>query len=362
MFRLLLYPIAIIYGIIIYIRNKMFDFGVLSTYEFDIPVISVGNITVGGTGKTPHIEYLVGLLHGNFKIATLSRGYKRKTRGFLLANENSKCADIGDEPKQIKHKFSSIAVAVMADRVKGINTLCDKFPTLEVVLLDDAFQHRYVKPGLSILLLDYNRPVNEDHYLPYGRLRESMYQMKRANIVIVTKTPEDLKPIEKRIIYKNLKLFPYQNLYFTTIEYGKLTSVLSNEKETIPISEGTKQFDSVLLVTGIANASLLKEYVSERTEKLVHLNYADHHKYTAKEIKKISEVYMKMQGERKIVITTEKDAMRLIENKIEEKLAKRLYYLPMKIKFVHNDADEFNKQIIGYVKKNKRHIKVPKGK
>ena len=211
---ILFYPLSLIYGIVVWIRNVMFDINILKSKEFTIPVISVGNITVGGTGKTPHVEYLIRLLKDEFKIATLSRGYKRKSFGFVLANESSTVIEIGDEPRQIKQKFPEIAVAVDSNRVKGINKLLQSEKNLNAIILDDAFQHRYVSPGLSILLVDYNNPLKDDYLLPFGRLREQAGERQRADIIIVTKCPSKIKPIDQRLLEKDLKMFAYQKLFF----------------------------------------------------------------------------------------------------------------------------------------------------
>lgn len=209
----LLMPVSWVYGLAIWVRNNLFDMGILRTQTFKMPIISIGNITVGGTGKTPHTEYLIQLLKPNHKVAVLSRGYKRLTSGFVEAAENSEATEIGDEPRQIKQKFPDVHVVVDANRVHGIQLLMDLYPDLDAILLDDAFQHRYVQAGLSILLVDYNRPIDEDFLLPAGNLRESEYARFRAHIIIVTKCPKVIKPIEQRIVQKKLNIRPYQSLF-----------------------------------------------------------------------------------------------------------------------------------------------------
>lgn len=356
MLKILLLPLSLLYGIITEIRNFLYDVGILKTTEFDIPVVSVGNITVGGTGKTPHIEYLIDLISKKLVVATLSRGYKRKTSGFIIADENSTCSDIGDEPRQIKRKFPHIIVSVMANRVKGIKKLCNKFKELQVVLLDDAYQHRRVKAGISILLLDYNRPIHEDHLLPYGRLRECTYQKKRANIVIVTKIPADFKPIDRRILEKNLNLYPYQKLYFTTITYKNLNPVFeSASTKTNKIVE-TNSFDDILLITGIANPQTIKDYLMPKCLRMHHLNFDDHHTFTKKDVSSITEMFNGLTSGNKIIITTEKDSVRLMEADLDPIVKQHLFYLPIEITFIHKDKEEFNKQIMNYVTSNKRNI------
>lgn len=350
---LLLLPITLIYGSIVSLRNRLFDSKILPSQEFDIPIISVGNITVGGTGKTPHIEYLVSLLKDQFNIATLSRGYKRKTKKFLVATPESTVNDIGDEPKQIKQKFPDITVAVDRKRVNGINSLLsDEIePTFDAILLDDAYQHRYVKPGLSILLIDYNRPIHKDHLLPYGRLREQCWGKRRAHIIIITKTPKNLKPIERRIREKELNAYPYQSLYFTTFKYGKITPLFKSDTE----QEVTLEDNSTLLVTGIANPKPLKEHIMEHSNEVQELQFEDHHDFTSKDLQKIADAFSKIGSQNKIIITTEKDAMRLQEHpNIDIIKHLPIYYIPIEIDFLFEGEEQFNSQIVDYVKKNKR--------
>ena len=226
-----LLPLSWIYGLGVRIRNKMFDWGILKIHAFDIPVISVGNITVGGSGKTPHVEYLINILKDKVKVAVLSRGYKRKSRGFLLAGKDTQMKDIGDEPYQMKIKFPDVYVAVDKNRCHGINLIRanDETSDTDVILLDDAYQHRYVKPGINILLVDYHRLIMYDKLLPAGRLREPRSGKMRADIVIVTKCPRELKPMEFRVITKTMNLYPYQKLFFSTLKYKDLKPVYCGE-------------------------------------------------------------------------------------------------------------------------------------
>ena len=344
-----------------HIRNRLFDYQIFfKSKEFHIPIISVGNITVGGTGKTPHIEYLINILKNEYKIATLSRGYKRKTTGFILANSKSTVYDIGDEPKQIKHKFPKIDVAVDAKRVRGINNLLEIGNNeLNTILLDDAFQHRYVKPGLSILLVDYTQPMFHDHLLPVGRLRESRYEKRRANIIILTKSPKDFKPIEKRILIKNLKLFPYQTLYFTTLNYGPLEHLSDPSQNKNASSITAKEGYSVLFLSGIARPGLLKEHLAIYSEDIHDLTYPDHYTYNENDIINIIENFNNISNDKKLIITTEKDYMRLedVSNYTDLKNLP-IFFVPLKIEFTYKDKVEFDKQIIDYVTKNKRNSKL----
>ena len=358
---ILLYPISLIYGFVVHIRNRMFDYGIiLKSKEFSIPVISVGNITVGGTGKTPHIEYLINLLKNECKIATLSRGYKRRSKGFILASQDSTVYDIGDEPKQIKHKFPKIDVAVDVNRVRGINKLLTiGNPELNTILLDDAFQHRYVKPGLSILLIDYTQPMFDDHILPYGRLRESRFEKRRANIIILTKAPETMSPIEKRILMTNLKMFPYQNLYFTKLEYGQLQHLADpNQNEKYNLVKAADGY-SVLFLTGIARPGLLREHISKYTRDIHDMTYQDHYTYKSKDIIDIIERFESIPNDKKFIITTEKDFVRLedVSNYSEIKNLP-IFFVPLTIQFTNKDKLEFDKQIVEYVRKNTRNSKL----
>lgn len=357
--KLFLYPVSMLYGLVVFVRNLLFDYKFLKSHEFDIPIISIGNITVGGTGKTPHTEYLVGLLEKEFKIATLSRGYKRKTSGFVLANASTTATEIGDEPMQIKSKFPQVQVAVAEKRVVGIQHLLKqpKEQKPDAILLDDAFQHRYVKPGINILLIDYNRPISEDTLLPYGRLRESDKAINRANMIIITKCPSQIKPIERRIIAKQIDLRPYQKLFFTTIDYGHLTPAFN--KFTNHSNFYIEKSFSVLLVTGIANPFLLKKHLTPFARSIDEIHYPDHYTFKNSDIKNIQKQYEKMAGSKKIIITTEKDVMRLREMScIDDELKRHIFYIPLKIKFLDNEGKEFDRKIVNYVRENKSNFEL----
>ena len=349
----LLAPLTFLYRIGVELRNKLFDWKVIPSEEFDVPIISVGNLTVGGTGKTPHVEYLISLLKENYKVALLSRGYKRKTKGFILAKESNTSHEIGDEPYQIKTKFPNIHVAVDADRRHGVRELCSSplSADTEAILLDDAFQHRHIVPGISIVLMDYNRPVYEDALMPMGRLREPMSSLHRAQIIIVTKTPTDIKPIDYRIVAKHLNLRPYQHLYFTTFAYGDLQAFASAEQKALSaITPDTH----IVLVTGIASADPLVNKLREHTEHITHMEYSDHHNFTRSDLRNISKVYAAIDAEDKLIITTEKDAARLRSYPLDETIAKSLYILPIEVKFLQQQQEKFNHYIIDYVSKNSR--------
>lgn len=326
-------PLSVIYGAVTSVRNWLFDHKVLTIEEFDVPVISVGNLTVGGTGKTPHVEYLVGMMASSCNLAVLSRGYKRKTRGFVLANRNSTPDTIGDEPLQIYHKFGSKAkVAVCENRRKGIREIMRQFPDTELIILDDAFQHRYVKPKVNILLMDYNRPVYDDKLLPLGRLRESAHQTVRADMVVVTKCPTGLAPLSYRLISKNLELMPYQKLYFSNYSYGALTPVFPEDKPYHVELGQLSRRDTVLLVTGVANPRGFIRYFRSYPFKSVISHFPDHHDFTRADIDSINEKFMSLKGERKIIVTTEKDAVRLAYNPyIPSSLKPFMFYIPISV-------------------------------
>lgn len=355
-----LLPLSWIYGCGVSLRNFCFDVGLLKSHAFHVPVIAVGNITVGGTGKTPHVEHLIRLLQNRFKVAVLSRGYKRKTKGFQQADSSTTAKDIGDEPFQMKRKYPGITVAVDKKRVHGIQQLTDDDAQLDVVLLDDAFQHRYVKPGVNILLVDYHRLIIYDRLLPAGRLREPLSGKNRADIVVVTKCPKDLKPMAYRVITKAMDLFPYQQLYFTTLVYDALKPVFGTAEGVCELSE-LKRYH-VLLLTGIASPEQMIHDLSPLTGKLTTLTYADHHAFGRKDVQRINEAFSQLQ-EPRCIITTEKDATRLtVAEGLSDDVQRHLYALPVRIRFMLDQEERFDQNIIGYVRKNSRNSILIKAK
>ena len=362
-----LYPFSFLYGMGVNLRNQLFDWGLLPSRSYDAPIICIGNITVGGTGKTPHTEYLIKLLQKNFQVAVLSRGYKRKSRGFVLATSKTPMTEIGDEPYQMKQKFPHIYVAVDADRCNGVEQLCAPHisPEVEVILLDDAYQHRYVKPGINILLVDYHRMIGEDVLLPAGRLREPERGKSRANIVIVTKCPPNMKPMDYRIINKQMELYPYQKLYFSTLTYDELTPLnhaIGESPSTRPLSSLEKD-EKVLLLTGIASPKQLLQDLEQYTSHIETATYPDHHAFTAKDIAHVKRQFEQMGEGKKLIITTEKDATRLVNNPhLDETLRNSIYILPVKIEFLQEQQESFNENIISYVRANSRNSILHKGK
>nr|WP_315179734.1 tetraacyldisaccharide 4'-kinase [uncultured Flavobacterium sp.] len=338
--RKLLFPFAILYGLITSIRNFLFDKGILKSYSFDLPVIAVGNLSVGGTGKTPQIEYLIRLLSDKYKIATLSRGYKRQSKGFILAEASSKAKIIGDEPFQFFQKFPNIQVAVDADRKNGIEQLLSQNEKPEVILLDDAFQHRKVKAGFYILLTSYGDLYSDDFMLPTGNLRESRSGAKRANVIIVTKCPFNLSLEQRNDIKNRLKVSEDQEVYFTFIAYEDF---IYAENRKINVNE--IQSAAKLLVAGIAKPEPFFAYLQDTND--VCLSFPDHHNFTDKDILEIKNL-----AQNNIIITTEKDYVRLKGSLPSE----QLFYLPIQSSFVSGPdsevserRDNFDKTIIDYV-------------
>jgi len=346
-YRRFLWPFSFLYAWIVGIRNWLFDIEVLPSESFNTPIISIGNIAVGGTGKTPHVEYLINLLSPTMKLAVLSRGYKRKTKGFVLVDNYSTAEEVGDEPKQIKENHPDIIVAVDENRRHGIRELEKNFRP-DVILLDDAFQHRYVKPEINILLTDYSHPFWEDSYLPTGNLRDSKSQVHRAEIVIVSKSPKNLTPIIQRTVYKNLNLFPYQRFYFTGIEYGELQCIGKN----IDIKE--KKNYTILLFSGIARDEHLYHYLEQEYKHVERIVFPDHHKFTSADIEKILNQFDAIYDKNKFIVITQKDAVKLKDNiKFAALLERPVFYQKIKTVFLNEkNQEEFKKIILKHVKRN----------
>ena len=354
-----LLPLSWLYGLGVRFRNFLFDVGILKSQDYKVPIISVGNITVGGTGKTPHVEYLAKLLKDQFKVAVLSRGYKRKSHGYVLADKDTPMRQIGDEPYQMRQKFPGITVAVDKNRRRGIARLTED-DTIDVILLDDAFQHRYVKPGINILLVDYHRLIIYDKLLPAGRLREPLPGKNRADIVIVTKCPKELKPMEYRVITRAMNLYAYQTLYFSTLEYGELRPVFPQVRSSLTLSQLSSH--NVLLLTGIASPRQLSEDLKPLVKSITPMAFADHHHFTKKDLLRLSATFEAMPSP-KVIITTEKDATRLNDaGELGDELRKAFYVIPVNIKFMLEQEDLFNQNIIGYVRKNSRNSILAKAK
>ncbi len=344
---LVLLPLSKIYGIVVGVRNTMFDWGILKQKEFDVPIVSVGNIAVGGTGKTPHTEYVVEALRYSFHIGVLSRGYKRKTKGFVLASKNTSPSDIGDESYQIYQKYGNdVTVAVCEDRCEGISKLLEIDERINLIILDDAFQHRYVKSKVSIVLTEYNRPVFMDKMLPLGRLREPMHALNRADMVVVTKCPDGLKPIKYTIFKKNLGLMAYQKVFFSKYEYCHLQPLYPEEVQEIPYLEWLSERDVVYAVSGIDNPRPFVKYLKGFKSKIKLEIFPDHHNFTRKDIQKIEERFNSFKAVNKYIITTEKDAVRIVNNPyFPHHLKSKIFYLPLKVQFVQQDNMNFESHL-----------------
>jgi tetraacyldisaccharide 4'-kinase len=348
-FRFILFPFSLLYGSAIWMRNKMFDTKLIRSAKFNFPVICVGNLAVGGTGKTPMTEYLVRLLENRYQVATLSRGYKRKTKGFAIADEHTTAIDIGDEPMQIHKKFPEITVAVAEERVIGIPQLLYSKPETDVIILDDAFQHRSVHAGLNILLTAYGNLYTRDFMLPAGDLRDSRSSSERAEIIIVTKCPSHLSEEEKQKIIDEIKPLAHQKIYFTKIAYGSPYHLFSHEKKFL------ERDCHVLLVCGIAQPAPLKEMLTKYVSTYEFLPFNDHHIFNTDDLKEIKKQFSKMEGDDKIILTTEKDAVRLV--KFEKELGQMpVYVFPMAHQFLFGEENAFEKQVTGFVSGFKKPI------
>lgn len=339
----ILSPITIWYGIGVWLRNLMFDLGILPQKTYKATTIAVGNLACGGTGKTPHVEYLLRLLSGDYHTAFVSRGYMRQTKGLVVNDGTHNPAQLGDEPAMVAAKFPGVSVAVAEKRAVAIDHLMSQPDPPQLVLLDDAYQHRYVKPHLNILLTDYHNLYCNDYVLPFGNLREFRSSRRRANIIIVTKTPQTIGPIERRGILQSLKPFPHQKVFFSSIRYGDIVSLVSGEKANL------SDFSQVLLLTGIANPTPMLRYV-KKSCKVIPMAFPDHHNFSDADIAKIVDKYQSLSGERSIILTTEKDAARL---SCQQALAQLpVYVLPIEVEISSNENYDFDEVVKSFVKEN----------
>lgn len=339
-----LFPLSLLYGLGVGIRNLLFDKGIYKQQSFNIPVISVGNLTVGGAGKTPHTEYVINALTGEYRIGMLSRGYRRKTKGFVLASANSRPEDIGDEPYQIYRKFEKkgVMVAVCEKRVKGIRRMLELDPSLNLIVLDDAFQHRYVKPKVSIVLTEHSNPVYNDSLLPLGRLREPVKSMNRADIVVLTKCPEDMKPVDYRLFKETFDLFPYQHLLFSKYIYLPLVPLFPEALKGSKVPELCQMgaANTVLAVAGVANPRPFIRYLRKFGIKVKVMIFNDHHNFNHSDMIAIQKKFASIKSSEKYLITTEKDAVRLSNNPyFPPNMRACSFYLPISVEFVPHDGD-----------------------
>jgi tetraacyldisaccharide 4'-kinase len=343
--KLLLAPFSLLYGLGVSIRNALYRFGALREVEFAIPVISVGNLSVGGTGKTPHIEYLVRMLKDYIYVATLSRGYQRKSKGFLIIQPNDNAEQAGDEPLMYKRKFQDVLVAVAESRTFGIMEILKAQPQTQAILLDDAFQHLSVKPGLNILLTDYSAPFTRDYLLPSGRLREWRSAYQRADVIIVSKCPPSLGVEEKEQLIREINPLPRQRVFFSYYEYGNPYSIYDGRQQ-IHLNGNS----DALLVSAIANTGYLTGYLEERTRSLHAVEFEDHHYFSNYDMGQLKRIYENMEGDKKMILTTEKDAVRM-ELHREFLLETRLpiFVLPLRVAFHFDEGPEFAQLVKEYL-------------
>lgn len=342
-----LIPLAVIIQLILNIRHKLYDFGLLRSRSFKHPVICVGNISFGGTGKTPHVEYLTRLLLPKYKMAILSRGYKRKSKGFVMGEASSRVKDIGDEPLQYVKKFKDVYVAVDENRLHGVSKLLHLNPKPDVVLLDDAFQHRKIDAGLKIMLTDYHNLFRNDYLFPAGNLRDTSMSVKRADIIVVTKTPKVFSPFTRRRLTDIIQPDISQKLYFSYLQYGKFIPITGSNKVNVP-----RYINHILMFCGIANPYPLQEHLYTMCNNLEIMTFSDHHSYSKKDIYSILKRYEDIFGKNKILVTTEKDAMRLIDSPYFSQFENLpLFYVPITVKFHEEKGRSFDNQVLAYVRK-----------
>ncbi len=338
--RILLSPLALIYGLGVSLRNFFYSKNLLKGVEFDIPVISVGNLSVGGAGKTPHVEYLIRLLKDYLQIATLSRGYKRKTKGFRIAQPGDTVIQIGDEPVQFLKKFPEVIVSVAENRMFAIPEMITNHPEIQTILLDDAFQHRSVKPGLNILLTQYQLPFTRDWLLPSGRLREWRTAYRRADIIIISKCPDTLTIEEKNRLKNEINPLPNQRIYFSKYEYSNPYKIFTEEAFQL------KEYHNVLVLSAIANTEYLTSYLSSKVQNVRSLEFEDHHLFTNYDISRMERIFSTWEVDNKIILTTEKDAARLeLHKKYLEEHQLPIYIIPATVSFLEDDATRFNEDV-----------------
>lgn len=341
-FRILLLPFALLFGFIVVIRNWLYDKNILKSAKFGLPLIGVGNLSVGGTGKSPMVEYLVMHLKGHYKVATLSRGYRRKTKGYALASEGTTAIEIGDEPMQFYKKFPDVPIAIGEERLVAIPQLLHDRPETEVIILDDAFQHRAVQAGLNILLTDYGNLFTRDFYLPTGDLRDARSSYQRAEIIVVTKCPSGLSEEEKKVIISEIDPVKGQEIYFTAIAYGTPYHITS--RNMVNIDNETE----VLLVTGIANPKPLKVFLEERIPTYYMMEFNDHHIFSIDDWRDIKKRFEAIDAGKKLILTTEKDAMRLLKFSAEID-GMPFYVIPIEHKFLFTEEQLFLKRVTAFV-------------
>jgi tetraacyldisaccharide 4'-kinase len=341
--RILLFPLSLVYGAVVWLRNRLFDRNILKSTAFNLPIICVGNLSAGGTGKSPMVEFLLKLLHRQMEVAVLSRGYKRKTRGYALAGKGTTALEIGDEPMQFHLKFPEVTVAVGEERMVAIPQLLHDKPGTKAIILDDAFQHRSVKAGFNIILTDYSNLFTRDWFLPTGDLRDEKSSYHRAEVMVVTKCRADLSKEEQTAIREEIRPLPHQHLFFSAIRYGKPYHILTREELAITDTM------EVLMVSGIANPAPLKRYLHEVSKTYYEIPYSDHHIFSIDDLNEMVKRFNHIQATNKIILTTEKDAVRLV--KFEQQLkALPVYVIPIEVQFLFNEEQVFSDLITKFIK------------
>lgn len=343
--RKLLVPASWVYGTMVSARNFLYDRQIKKSVEFDLPVISIGNLSAGGTGKTPHIEYLIRTFHNHFRVGTLSRGYGRRTKGYHLVQITDSAMDTGDEPLQMKRKFPDITVAVCEERAIGIPIMLLDDPSLQLIFLDDAYQHRQVKPGLNLLLTDYSKPFTRDYLLPVGNLREPAQNVRRADAIVITKVPSNAGTASVMALKKEVQMSVRQQVFASTLNYGQMYLMWDASKKM-----GDLSMYHVLLLTGIASSHALVEYLKSKVTKLTELMFADHHPYSMRDIRKIITTYRSLPAESRTMVTTEKDAVRLMPFKdqlLNEGV--EIYCIPVEVKFEDGEKKAFDALVMNFI-------------
>lgn len=341
--RLALYPLTLLYGAIVWLRNRLYDVKFFSSIGFSLPVITVGNLSTGGTGKTPHIEYLIDLLKYRYVVGTMSRGYKRFTKGFLIAQPGTNALKIGDEPMQYYLKYPEAVISVAEERLTGIPYLLQRRPDIDIILLDDAFQHRSVRAGLNVLITDYNQPFYKDYILPFGNLREGRSAYKRAEIIIVSKCPDQLSRAEADTMKRAINPLPHQPVFFTSIQYGTPYDFFTREVAEIAQSHA-------ILVCGIARPEPLAQFLAKQVAGLHTLTYKDHHYFVTSDIEEIKAAYSNWDVPNKIIITTEKDAARLyLHYELLLAWQVKIVVMPIKVHVLFNEGPLFDSIIYKYI-------------
>lgn len=353
---ILLFPFSFLYGTVVTLRNWLYDLELLKQHTKQVPLLVVGNLTVGGTGKTPHIEFLIEQLQTELRLAVLSRGYGRKTSGFRLVSPDATSVETGDEPLQLARKYPQLPVAVCENRSIGIDRLIQLYPETDLILLDDAFQHRRIKPGMSVLLTDFNRLHTRDSMLPGGTLREPVWGSRRASVMIVTKCPPDSSPIDLRIIELELKPRPGQEVLFSCFTYDRLKPLFPDQQEKNTTINSLSEH-SVLLLTGIASPQPIVNLLTGKSKELSVLNFPDHHEFTRRDLHLAETRFKEMNGADKLIVVTEKDAVRISSNPhLSDSIKKHIFVLPVRVSMLNDQTEVFTQKIIDYVRENKRDL------